>query len=288
MTTDLRDGDSDDYACVDADARGAGISALSGSGGTTYIINNTVVGNSLTLGHGGGIWIDDMMASTSTLLANNLVADNSAMVAGGIDHTTHYGDLRYNAMYNNAPSDLYDGGGSGSVKAGNLFVDPQLTSPAAENYRLRSTSPLIDAADPAFAPQNDLDRFYRPYDGDGDSTAIADIGSYEFPSGEVFDFLFTATDTMIWEVLEADLAFNVYRGSLAILRANNTYTQPVYLPIPERWCGILPEELPFIDGYEPPAEEVAFYLVTTVAPEFEGSLGQDSSGAIRPNDNYCP
>jgi hypothetical protein len=288
MTTDLRDGDSDDYACADLDVRGAGISAVSGIGGLTYIVNNTVIENSLTLGRGGGIWIDDMMAGTPSLVANNIVADNSALIAGGIDHTAFFGDLRFNSVYNNAPEDLYDAGGSSAVKEGNLFIDPMMASPSSGNYRLQRSSPLLDAADPAFAPQSDLDRFYRPYDGDRDSDAIADIGAFEYPSGEVFGFVFTGTDTMSWEVLPADEGFNLYRASLAVLKSNGSYTQPPQLPIPDRFCELLPVDVPYTDGYRPSSGSTCIYLVTTVTTAFEGSLGQASSLELRANDNPCP
>jgi len=42
------------------------------------------------------------------------------------------------------------------------------------------------------------------------------------------------------------------------------------------------------DGFAPAAGEVAYYLVTCVTGGVEGSLGNNSSGQPRPNDNPCP
>ncbi len=93
---------------------------------------------------------------------------------------------------------------------------------------------------------------------------------------------------MSWEVLPADLAYNLYRGTLAILRGSGTYTQLPQLPIPEQFCEVLPETLPYVDGYRPTTTVAIIYMVTTVTTAYEGSLGQDSSGSLRANDNPCP
>ncbi|UCF67396.1 MAG: hypothetical protein JSV80_16755, partial [Acidobacteriota bacterium] len=45
----------------------------------------------------------------------------------------------------------------------------------------------------------------------------------------------------------------------------------------------------FDDPHTPPAGTVAYYLVTGVfAASGEGSIGDDSTGAERSNDNPCP
>ena len=104
----------------------------------------------------------------------------------------------------------------------------------------------------------------------------------------LFDFVFTAPDTMSWEVLPADQAYNLYRGALSILMGNGSYTQPVFLPVPEQFCEVLPEALPYVDSYRPATNATIIYMVTTVTAAYEGSLGQTSSGEVRPNDNPCP
>jgi hypothetical protein len=156
------------------------------------------------------------------------------------------------------------------------------------NYRLAPTSPLIDAADPATAPPNDGDRFWRPYDGDGDSTAVPDIGAFEYPSGEVTGLLFLGRDTLDWPVRAGDRSFNLYRSKFSLMRLLGIYTQNPALAIPEQYCRILPGELPYTDDYVPAASDLIFYLVTTTGPAFEGSLGQRSDGRLRKHGYPCP
>ena len=64
-------------------------------------------------------------------------------VGGGVDHTGLFGGLRFNVAYNNSPEDFYDAGGSGAVKAGNMFIDPMMASPSTGNYRLQRSPPLM-------------------------------------------------------------------------------------------------------------------------------------------------
>lgn len=57
---------------------------------------------------------------------------------------------------------------------------PMYTNPAAGDFTPRPGSVLIDAADPATSAAVDLRGIARPHDGDGDGTAVADIGAFEF------------------------------------------------------------------------------------------------------------
>jgi hypothetical protein len=286
-TSDLSDIDGDSFTCADTNVRGA-ISVRAAGASSFTIVNNTLVNNSVPLGTGAGVWIDDMSSTLTSVVANNIFIDNSALLGGGLNLTTFYGLLRNNDFYNNAGGDMYDAGGSGVVKAGNLFVDPQFSAPLSGNYRLGETSPLIDAADPVNAPSNDLDRVPRPFDGDNDLTAIADVGAYEYPSGEVTGLLFTDRDIMTWDVPPTADAFNLYRGSLANLRTFGIYTQNPASPLADQFCDVLPGEVPFTDTFEPGALEAVFYLVTQTGLAFEGILGVDSTGLVRPITRPCP
>ena len=287
-TSDLADADGDEVYCTDIAVRGGAISSIASSTGTIFILNNTIVENSIPLGIGGGIWVDDMLASAPGVVANNVVYGNTAQLGGGMDHTAFFGEIHNNALYANVSGDLYNAAGSTASKQGNLFVDPQMASVSTGNYRPIPGSPLIDAGDPSYAPLNDLDRFWRPYDGDGDSTAIADIGAFEYPSGEVFDLFFTSGDTIEWNVRPEDQAYNVYRGGLSKLRSQGLYTQITILPISEHWCFVDPASLPFSDSYVPVPGAGVIYLVTVTTAGFEGSLGFDSENNLRPNDVPCP
>lgn len=70
-----------------------------------------------------------------------------------------------------------------SVTAGpnNLNVDPQLVDPGAGDLHLRQGSPAIDSGEPTPAAGNERDVEGNPrvQDGNGDGTAVRDIGAFE-------------------------------------------------------------------------------------------------------------
>jgi hypothetical protein len=68
----------------------------------------------------------------------------------------------------------------GRVGVGNIDDDPMFVDEQTDNYRLRSSSPAIDAGTNAGAPAVDLDGRRRPIDGDGDRMPIVDMGAFEF------------------------------------------------------------------------------------------------------------
>ena len=81
--------------------------------------------------------------------------------------------------------------------------------------------------------------------------------------------------------------FNLYRGDLATLRSGGPYTQnPASTAGAARFCGLTVVSMS--DTYVPTRGKAVFYLVTGVAGGIEGSLGTNSSGNPRPNDNPCP
>jgi hypothetical protein len=288
MTPDLADTDQDQFTCADAKIRGGGISSLVFGSGAVTIVNNTITSNqTLPLGIGGGIYLDDIMSGGSSLIVNNIVSSNSAFLGGGVDYTSFFGEIRNNALHNNSSGDLYNGAGSAAVLSSNLFVDPEFVSPFLRNFRLKASSPLIDAADAGPAPQNDVDRVERPFDGDGDLLALPDIGAFEYPSAEVFGLRFVSRDEITWDVRPGEEKFNLYRGTLRQLLLNGWYTQGPAVPQAAQFCGVTPGMLPFVDAALP-STRIYFYLVTLTTPSYEGSLGHDWLGALRPNDNPCP
>ena len=94
---------------------------------------------------------------------------------------------------------------------------------------------------------------------------------------------------MDWGVRSLQESYNIYRGSLATLRATGEYTQdPLDAPSAARFCGVLPGELPLEDVAVPDEGEVVFYLVTMALAGWEGPLGDASDTFPRVNIRQCP
>ena len=76
---------------------------------------------------------------------------------------------------------------------GNISADPLFTDPTQGDYHLQQGSPSIDAGDNLTPnlPDTDIDGDPRILDGDGNGTAIVDMGVDEFlaPSSAVWNFI---------------------------------------------------------------------------------------------------
>lgn len=74
------------------------------------------------------------------------------------------------------------GAGSAQVVPGasNVLVNPGFVDGAAADFRLRADSPLVDRGFPGAGSTSDLDGQPRPNDGNGDGTAVRDIGAFEY------------------------------------------------------------------------------------------------------------
>jgi len=281
-TLDLDDGDGDSVGCADQTVRGGGIASVITGDGVLTVVNNTFVQNSVALGVGGAIWIDGIYSTVPGLVANNILVANEAVVGGGVDHTLYDGDISSNNLFANVGGNLYNGGGSVATKSSNTFVDPLFESSAMGNYHLAKESPLIDASNASVAPLTDVDGFTRPYDGDEDSFAIADLGAFEYPSGEVYNLVFVNDDSLSWDVRPTETLFNLYRGDLSKISVEG-YTQNPIRPLPEPFCGVLSSAMPLTDLFVPGPGEVVYYLVTLTNSRktYEGTMGDASDGAQR-------
>jgi hypothetical protein len=145
-------------------------------GTSPEVLQNTVVGNDASVGSGllaaGG--------SAPTLLANNVVVAppgrDAVHCAGGslIARSNLVFASEGRLPWGPACSDP-----TGS--AGNLSADPAFVDPETGDFRPGPGSPVIDAGSaesPWLAPR-DISGRRRVIDGDGDGTAIVDIGAFE-------------------------------------------------------------------------------------------------------------
>ncbi|TFH14912.1 MAG: hypothetical protein E4H02_08935 [Lentisphaerales bacterium] len=167
----------------------------------SLITDNTCIGISLT---GTGIVRNCVVASNSygglqilgqgVVVQNCTVAGNisSSVVRGGIDLAGVVGPapcvLENNIVYGNTGTQVSGGNSNAVIRwnciqgwtnltDGNITNDPQLTP----SYRLKSTSPCIDAGTSSNAPATDIDGEARwDHPGHSNIVSIVDIGADEF------------------------------------------------------------------------------------------------------------
>jgi hypothetical protein len=94
-------------------------------------------------------------------------------------------------------------------------------------------------------------------------------------------------DYLEWQKESGYSQWNVYKGSLAVLRATGTYTQvPGTNVLADRLCHL--SNTWYLDLGAVPSGTGAFYLVTGISGGVESSLGTTSAGITRPNTAPCP
>ncbi len=112
-------------------------------------------------------------------IVNTILWGNDANSDLSVDFNT-----TVNASYSDIGEiDIYDippYKGTYNDNGGNINADPLFVNPASGDYHLTSSSPCIDAGTNTDAPLNDFEGDVRPYDGDGDTVAITDIGADEY------------------------------------------------------------------------------------------------------------
>src|SRR5207249_2993534 len=142
--------------------------------GNILILNNTIVSNSAPgifgSDQGGGIALD--LVTNTVVLANNIIAFSS----GGVYQPSNevapvfFGN---NCVINTVN---YTGIAPG---IGDIHLDPKFTNATAGDFHLLSSSPCIDSGTALYAASTDKDGVARPLDGNNDSAAAFDIGSFE-------------------------------------------------------------------------------------------------------------
>jgi hypothetical protein len=136
------------------------------------VTNCTIVNNDIGAaegGYGGAIYNED----SNPTLTNCILWGNARGQITGNPGTVSYSDVQ--------------GGWAG---AGNINADPRFVS--AGDYHLAPGSPCIDAgtnSPPGGLPATDIESNPRVLDGNGDGSAVADMGAYEAPAADAGQLL---------------------------------------------------------------------------------------------------
>jgi serine protease len=147
-----------------------GINLTVPEGNNPEVANNTIVGNTV------GMELD-LVGSTSTqTYANNIIVDNDV----GLEVLGVEPPWANNLVFGNDTN--YSGLADQTGMNGNISANPRFVSPRNLNFELRVGSPAIDAGTLSVPrlPAKDFAGNPRIVDGDGDGTALPDIGAFEF------------------------------------------------------------------------------------------------------------
>jgi predicted outer membrane repeat protein len=150
-------------------SNGAGGVLLEGANGdvTARFRNTTITANAASF-HAGGVVVDNVARLT---LINSIVWNNS------LSEVAQFSGARVSVSFSDVGERLFPG-------PGNLSANPRFHDPASRDYRLRPSSPAIDAGTNINAPLTDIRGLRRPVDGNGDGIAVTDMGAFEF--GKIF------------------------------------------------------------------------------------------------------
>ncbi|MBU0716069.1 MAG: VCBS repeat-containing protein, partial [Verrucomicrobia bacterium] len=176
---------------------------LAGTIEACTIVQNTAIGT--YAGAGGGVFTFRI----SSAIRNTIIAFNHAVT--GAD----YSNDETNAQYSYCCSiPLLPG-------TGNMAANPLLADILAGDYHLQSGSPCIDAGNNDEAPAFDYEFNDRPLDGNGDGSAVVDIGAYEYTTNRLFapaavsasDGTFASMVRVTWDALSGASAYDIWRNT---------------------------------------------------------------------------
>jgi predicted outer membrane repeat protein len=147
-----------------------------GNWGTLTVINSTFSGNSAT--HGGGVYIS---SSRGTATLNNTIIANSTTGGNCFGPPTA-------TSTNNLSTDASCTPGFIQRTLAEIALGALTGTPAY--FPLNASSAAIDTGTNTGCPATDQRGETRPLDGNGDGTAVCDIGSYEYKPFVPTNFLY--------------------------------------------------------------------------------------------------
>jgi hypothetical protein len=166
--------------------------AVSTGQATVNLTNVLITGNETTSDNGNVLAVNE----SDVTIINSTISDNNPQGAQAVILWSGNLTITNSIMWNNALnlqgdppcptcftvtySDIEGSWpGTGNLNEDPLFVD-------AGDYHLRPGSPAIDTGTDTGAPDHDLGGNPRPLDGDGDSTAVTDMGAYELRLHQIY------------------------------------------------------------------------------------------------------
>jgi parallel beta-helix repeat protein len=161
-------------------ATGGGVYWLVPSGARgPFLTNNTIYVNNAS--QGSGVYADGF-DSQSQLVNNIIIAapGQTAVTCGNFVSTSPI--FKTNDVVS-ASGSPYGGLCTNQTGLnGNISADPLFVNGDAGDFHLKTGSPAIDAGTDGGTPVADFDGVTRPLDGNGDGTAVIDIGAFEAPT----------------------------------------------------------------------------------------------------------
>lgn len=150
-------------------------------------VSSNTINRNLANYYGGGIY-----CTHSSPLINNNIVSNSQSGHGIYCESETNPIVCHNDFWNNAWGTSYDcPAGTGDTSWGtningtpcdsfhNIVRDPLFVDTLSD-FHLQEGSPCIDAGDNSVAPDSDLDGNPRIVDGNGDDSAVVDMGALEY------------------------------------------------------------------------------------------------------------
>lgn len=155
--------------------------------GDQVMVRNSTFSANQAITAGGGI------SSSQSLWLNNVtLSDNEAAVAGGIISSgvltmsnsiianSVGGDCAYSGLFNTNVHNLVEDGSCTPLLSGDPLLGLLADNGGATwTHALLPGSPALDAGDEATCELTDQRGVTRPLDGDGDGTAVCDMGAVE-------------------------------------------------------------------------------------------------------------